>query len=206
VGNTLSNEAAGSGTEIIDIGIVGNTKMLDIFNDHFIWQVIQAGVAHQVLKGNTAGNPLQLGALGDIVEVLGKLQIDTSELINPTVVTQSGTTSGTFNMWQPWTGTAKLLILQQINYRNSASDPGPLILPTPFTNGGIGLHTNIGGWTVKNGASVISTDNATSFGAGASANPTPSWTWYAINGTFDRLQPNLSNGSTHDAFGFIIGV
>ena len=73
---TLSNEGGAVGTEVIDIGTVNNSKLVDIFNDHFIWKVEQAGVAHQVLKGNASGTPLQIGQAADLTEVLGTLQVD----------------------------------------------------------------------------------------------------------------------------------
>lgn len=79
---TLSNEANNAGTEVIDIGVPGNQKLIDIFNDHFLWQILQSGVVHQVLKGQTSGNPLQLGQAGDITEILGKLQLD-GQVISP---------------------------------------------------------------------------------------------------------------------------
>ncbi len=187
--NTLSNETNAAGVEVIDIGTLTNPKLIDIFTDHGSIGTEQAGVAAQVFKW-----------LNGILEILNSLKLDT------TPVTMNGTTAGTFSLWQPFIGDYKLLILQQVGYQNSASDPGPMLVPTPFTKGGLGLHTNIGGWTVKNGGATISTDNATSFGAGSSSNPTPSWTWYAINSAFDRLQPNLSNGTVHNAWGFILGV
>lgn len=73
---TLSNETSTLGAEIIDIGQGSNTRMVDIFNDHFIWSVIQAGVAHQVMKGQTSGTPLLLGQAGDNLNILGQLLIN----------------------------------------------------------------------------------------------------------------------------------
>jgi hypothetical protein len=74
--NTLTNEVNAAGSEVIDIGTIANQKLIDIFTDHFKWSVEQAGIAHQVLKGQTAGSPLQIGQTGDISEVLGNLLID----------------------------------------------------------------------------------------------------------------------------------
>lgn len=79
---TLSNEGGAVGTEVIDIGTVNNAKLIDIFNDHFVWKVEQAGVAHQVLKGNASGVPLQIGQAADITEVLGNLQVDGTATLN----------------------------------------------------------------------------------------------------------------------------
>ncbi len=74
-GNTLSNEGNAAPLEVIDIGTTGNAKLLDIFNDHFVWSVEQAGVAHQVLKGQSSGTPLQIGKVGDVTDILGNLTI-----------------------------------------------------------------------------------------------------------------------------------
>lgn len=73
---SLSNEGGAAGLLVIDIGPAGNAQVVAIYDDHFVWSVVQSGVAHQVLKGQTSGNPLQIGATGDISELLGKLLID----------------------------------------------------------------------------------------------------------------------------------
>lgn len=41
-----------------------------------IWNVLQSGVVHQLLKGQTVGNPLLIGQSGDVSEVQGDLQAD----------------------------------------------------------------------------------------------------------------------------------
>lgn len=76
--NTLSNENNAVGTLVIDIGPTpaALNNMINIWNDHFIWSVVQSGVAHQVLKGNVSGTPLQIGQSGDLAEALGNFQID----------------------------------------------------------------------------------------------------------------------------------
>jgi hypothetical protein len=74
--NTVSNESNPINTLFIDGGPTGNLNMINIYNDHFIWSVVQGGVAHQVLKGNITGNPLQIGQVGDNAEVLGGLFVD----------------------------------------------------------------------------------------------------------------------------------
>lgn len=73
---TLSNEGNAAGGLVVDIGDVTISQLWKIFTDHFSIAVDQAGVTHTVLKGNTTGNPLQLGQVGDITEVLGKLTAD----------------------------------------------------------------------------------------------------------------------------------
>lgn len=73
---TLSNEGGARGLTVVDIGDLAISNLWDIFTDHFTISVDQAGIAHQVLNGQTAGNPLQIGQAGDISEILGKLQAD----------------------------------------------------------------------------------------------------------------------------------
>lgn len=74
--NTVSNEGNPINTLFIDGGPIGLPQMIQIFNDHFIWSVVQAGVAHQVLSGSTLGNPLQIGQANDVSEIMGKLLVD----------------------------------------------------------------------------------------------------------------------------------
>lgn len=91
---TLSNEGQAAGTLVIDYGPSGNNQVGAFYNDHFILSVVQAGVAHQVLKGQTSGNPLQIGQAGDISEVLGKLTVD--QLLTASLgLTQTGVLSST---------------------------------------------------------------------------------------------------------------
>lgn len=90
-GSTLSNESNSTPTQIVDIGQVGNTFLISILSDgSFVWSVLQGGVAHQILKGQTAGNPLQLGKAADSVEVLGNVIIDGSLTSDATKITSDG--------------------------------------------------------------------------------------------------------------------
>lgn len=131
--NALSNEGAGDGTEIIDLGTESNNKMLDIFNDHFIWSVEQADIAHQVLKGQTAGNPLQIGQAGDTTEVLGISLFD--QAIQPALVgtTIAGSVTGSI-VFTPavWGVGLKILFVDLINYNNASS--ATFIFPSTLTH------------------------------------------------------------------------
>jgi hypothetical protein len=84
--STLSNEGGTVGLEVIDIGTAANNKLVDIFNDHFTWSVEQSGTKHTVLQGQSSGNPLLIGQVGDNSEVLGNLIVDGN-------TTESGTLS-----------------------------------------------------------------------------------------------------------------
>lgn len=75
--SSLSNETTTVKTLIIDIGLVGNTLLYQLFSDgSATWSVINGGVAHTVIQVQNAGNELLLGKAGDTTEVLGKLLVD----------------------------------------------------------------------------------------------------------------------------------
>jgi hypothetical protein len=102
---TLSNENQTTGTLVVDIGPSGNNQVVAIFNDHFVWSVVQSGVAHQVLKGQTSGNPLQIGQSGDITEVLGKLTGDGTSILTGAVTAAAANVLGTAGNLQHILGT-----------------------------------------------------------------------------------------------------
>lgn len=79
---TLSNEGNAANTLVMDLGDTGNTNLFTLYTDgHNLWKVDQAGVIHQVLKIQVSGNPLQLGQIGDITEVLGNLTVDGTQIV-----------------------------------------------------------------------------------------------------------------------------
>lgn len=110
---TLSNEGNPAGTLVEDWGPAVPGQVASIWNDHFLWSVVQAGVAHQVLKGNTSGNPLQIGQAGDITEVLGGLLVDQllSEVAaaNALSVTNNATIGGTLGVTGVTTHTGNII-------------------------------------------------------------------------------------------------
>ena len=207
-GNVLSNEAATLGSKIIDIGIVGNTDMLDIFNDHFLWKVIQSSVAHQVLAGNNAGNPLQLGQAGDITEVLGKLLID--QVPSATATPPTGT--GSITVYEMTFGQLKIAVVLQTNFKNTSASQFTLALPTAFTAwayviAGQTTQTELLSGGVAQGINIVTSLAA----GGASPNSLQTVIFqYNIGATqlpFDTLRFQASNGTTHTSDAFIlIGV
>jgi hypothetical protein len=74
---TLSNESTAGTILVIDIGTSGNQQLIQINNDGtFTWQLLVAGMPHQILKGQGSANFLLLGKSGDTVEALGNLLVD----------------------------------------------------------------------------------------------------------------------------------
>lgn len=74
---TLSNEGGATGILVIDMGDSTLSQLIVIYNDgHAVFAVDQAGVKHQVIKIQSSGNPLQLGAVGDKVQALGNFEVD----------------------------------------------------------------------------------------------------------------------------------
>jgi len=150
---TLSNESSVLGSKVIDIGTLTIGDLLDIFNDHFLWKVQQSGVAHQVLAGNTSGNPLQIGQAGDISEVVGQLLID--QLLHAAGNLQvDGTSTLTGDVTQPGNLTSgavgKLLhALGALTVDGASTLTGDVTQPGNLTSGAVGklLHA-LGGLTV----------------------------------------------------------
>jgi hypothetical protein len=90
----LSNETTTVKTLIIDIGLVGNTLLYQLFSDGSAsWSVMSGGTPHTVIQVNNTGNPLVLGKVGDNVEVLGGLFVDGALSVTGTssVATVNGT-------------------------------------------------------------------------------------------------------------------
>lgn len=80
---TLSNEGAAGGALVVDMGDTSLSQLVLLYNDgHAVWAVDQSGIRHQVIKIQTAGNPLQLGQANDTTEVLGNLTVDGRFSIN----------------------------------------------------------------------------------------------------------------------------
>lgn len=73
---TLSNESSPpTPLLVVDIGNTTIPQLLTIYNDgSFLWEVLVAGVAHQLLSGSVA-NLLQIGMAGDTSSVLGQLSV-----------------------------------------------------------------------------------------------------------------------------------
>jgi hypothetical protein len=117
--NTLTNEGNASQTLVIDIGQTGNTLLITINSDgSFVWSVLQAGVAHQVLKAQTSGNPLQIGKSGDVSEVLGQLSVDGVLFCSANEVIANG-------IWLQWKdsgGTARNIM--QVDATNNTNIDG----------------------------------------------------------------------------------
>jgi hypothetical protein len=134
---TLSNEGNPVSTLVIDMGPAGNLNVVQIWNDHFIWSVVQSGVAHQVFKGNTSGNPLQLGQAGDTVEVLGSLTVDQNAVITGTcssgtlTLTNGGVMSGgDWNLGSHGITASGIIVattFESNNYHDSAGNDGMVI-------------------------------------------------------------------------------
>jgi hypothetical protein len=130
---TLSNESATSGTLVIDMGIIGNTALIQMFNDgHGNWYVLQGSVLHKAITVSTTGNPLQLGQAGDTVEVLGGLLID--GVGNALAVTNGATISGTgVSALNVPNGDVATLGVRTNDYGDSAGNDGMVITPGSTT-------------------------------------------------------------------------
>lgn len=161
----IVNDGNASGTGIIEATPSGqSSSAIHLTNDGVaLFNILISGVYHQWLKTQTSGNPLQLGQLGDVTEILGTLVADNGlntntvrdnvvgnpaldlsagdgsvafpKAIKPNIasVVLNGSTSGTATLWQFFQGTFKLVVLKLDNFRNGSAPAQTLALPTPFT-------------------------------------------------------------------------
>jgi hypothetical protein len=199
-GQTLTNETNNAGQEVIDIGTVAHQKNIDIFNDHFVWSVEQSGVVHQVLKGQSSGNPLQIGAAADISEVLGTLLLDKSLQIGITPVTVAGGTSGTASMIQLTIGTFKLVFIEFVNFQTGASAQN-LVIPAPYTKEAELLAGDVPNFSLLH-SSVAQTFDAVTQLASTGGTVTPITvihvsTFGHCTTPFDTVQFAASGATTH---------
>lgn len=103
----IDSELFAVGTNLIKSVVPGPLTPVQLFNDGTgFYSVDQSGTLHRVFTFNSAGNPLQVGQAGDILEALGQLLVDQLATL---------------------TGGAALNILNDLNGRGvlSISDSGP---------------------------------------------------------------------------------
>lgn len=113
---TLSNEGNAANTLVEDIGDVAFAQLFTLYTDgHCLWSVDQSGIKHQVVKIQTAGNPLQLGQAGDTSEVLGALLVDQ-------VLTAISTIHNTINSQAANDMTLNVPTGQQLHFQVNGAD------------------------------------------------------------------------------------
>lgn len=77
VASQVDSELFAVGTNLIKSVVPGPLTPVQLFNDGTgFYSVDQSGTLHRVFTFNSAGNPLQLGQAGDILETLGQLTVD----------------------------------------------------------------------------------------------------------------------------------
>ncbi len=172
--NSLSNETNTVQTLVIDIGQQGNANLITINSDgSFVWKVLQAGVAHQILKGEISGPPLQIGQLGDLTEVLGNLLIDNNIALE----------------WKDTGGTARpvllvdnsnQVVLEGVTGTNAvvlSSSPGSAQWKITATGPQLLANTInlLGGSISRQNGGVINCGSGTTISHGLGANPS----WFA---------------------------
>lgn len=206
--STLSNETNSAGTEVIDIGVTGapTQKLIDIFNDHFVWSVLQSGVIHQVLSGNTSGNPLQLGQVNDSTEILGSLIVDALASVNGTKTTTNGGTAGTVDVCTIFIGTNfKVNFVKMSGFQVGGSDQN-VSLGTTYTNGCFFISGDTGSWSLKAGGVKQNIETVTTLGIGGSVTTQTNTDKFAFGecrqGSLDTITFNTPYNTTH--FGFIV--
>lgn len=231
-GNSLSNEGNPINTEVIDIGPTGLPKMLDLFNDHFIWSVVIGGVAHQVLRGQASGIPLQVGQANDVTEILGQLQIDQAfttdngnigsdglgdftvngnvethkNLIpHPPTVPLAGGGGGTATLYALFTGGIKCYIIMLEAFKTGVSNQS-IVLPTAFTKGAAWFVTDSPGYNIVSGGVNQPVSFMTTTQNSTSTTTGQSWNLASLIHAWDTITWPGGNANAHNGFFFIVGV
>lgn len=207
---SLSNEGNAANTLVVDIGDATLAQLWKVWTDHFSISVDQSNVAHTVLQGKTAGNPLQLGQAGDITEVLGSLIVDSVLSVGGKVTTVTGGVSGTATLYEVLTGTIKLSVIYFNNFKTGASAQ-PITFSTPYTAiakvwvGGISANSQF-----RSGTTVRDLDVITGLGSGGGTtnNQTTisSDSFATINEGFDNVLIPANNITAHTSLAVFIGV
>lgn len=211
---TLVNDGNATGTGIIESTPSGqSSSATHVTNDgQWLLQVLQSGVYHQFLKSQTSGDPLQLGQSGDIVDLLGGLNLAGIS----TVVNGNGTGGGTATVYQLLSGAVKLVVVIESNFKNQGAVQ-TVALNAAFTVAALAITSKTNGINFVSGGVQQSINIIT--GLPSSAGPSGGGTVTAQAGggngegaysvaalpAFDTLSFTGGNGSASTGVMFIIG-
>lgn len=177
IDNSLLSPLAPVGTNLIKSVVPGPLTPVQLFNDGTgFYAVDQSGTLHRVFTFNSAGNPLQQGQAGDVMEFLGQMLVDqlaafTGEIDpNKAPQTSNGSVSGTAKFYSAIWGTGlKIFALDLANY-NSTGTP-TFSFPSAISKmwyfaGNVGASPT---FEFFNGGSGVTARIMTGFGATAAA-------------------------------------
>lgn len=139
----------------------------------------------------------------------GNLNLNTL-LPSVTPLLMTGTTTGTAQLWQPFSGPAfKLLIIYHNNLKNGTSTVQSFTLSTAFANGALWISTGMPGISVMSSGVAQTANIVTSLatgGGGSSTSTNESNNSFGdINHAFDTLQYSASNGTAHTGWLVFLG-
>lgn len=148
VANVLDQESGVVGATFIKSVIPGTGTIINITDDGVgTYNVDQSGTLHQAFKFNSSGNPLQQGQAGDIMELLGQLQVDqATRLLTTLAVLGSSsldnaniTTDGSGNFISSLTSTATIAFKPSNTGAVTNGSSGNLTFYTPIWSNGLKL-------------------------------------------------------------------
>ena len=215
--SAIQNDNNPAGTSILESTPSGQgASALSLTNDGIaLLKILIGGVYHQWLKTQTAGNPLQIGQAGDIVEVLGKLLIDQIATAGPTSP-PAGT--GTVTIYEFTIGVFKLVVVDQAALKNTSASTFTMTLPTAFASKCLIVCGDHGGMELQHAGASINLDILTGLAQGANSAVTSGVRLFSgnvayspvnssgVDAPFETLLFEPGNASAHTGMIFIVGI
>jgi hypothetical protein len=162
------------------------------------------GVESYLALINTLAIDANISSDGNGAATLAKLAINSASTI------LNGSTQGTATLYQPLSGTLKLVMCYLNGFRNGGGTAQTLAIPTPFLTsfrwwtGDINPLTFVGS-TVSRTANII-TGLAAGGGATTSQTTVNSHSFGGVNAAVDTISFNSGEASTHTGLILLVGV
>lgn len=129
---------------------------------------------------------------------------------NPSSTVLNGSTSGTATLWQPLTGTAKLIILIESSFRNGGGSAQTITIPTPFVSAFRWWTGDTNTMTFKSGATTQNVGVITALAAaGGTVTVQTNVGSYSIGdcgAACDTISFSSGAGSAHTGIQILAGI
>jgi hypothetical protein len=136
--SSISNDGNPSGTTLIESTVLGQVGHVMLTNDGILnLFTLISGVMVELIQTQATGNPLLLGTLSKITEILGSLTVDQNVIITGTETVTGNTSLSTLSS----SGLATLNSIQTNTVQDSNGNSYIAITPSSVTR----VNTNAGG-------------------------------------------------------------
>lgn len=153
---------------------------------------------------NTAATDSNISSVSGVMTLLGLIANGAIQP-NPTSTVLNGATSGTSTLWQPFTGTFKLVFIYQNSFRNGSGSAQTMALPVAFASqayiatGSCNLFTILLGGATQNMQQIQTLGSVTSVGSLGTGT-------FATAGAFDTISFSGNQSTAHIGTIIMLGV